>query len=98
MPGRITRRRAATGLAALGGTALLSARAGADDLLEAARREGTLTWYIAQVDGETAGHDRRLMIQVPLGPSNTVQEYPLDGPSTATKVYTTMVTITLRRH
>jgi S-formylglutathione hydrolase FrmB len=42
---------------------------------------------------ETAGRNRRLIIQVPLGPSNTVQEYPLDGPSTATKVYTTRVTI-----
>lgn len=38
-------------------------------------------------------HRRRLVIAVPLGPSNTVQEYPLDGPSTATKVYTTQVTI-----
>jgi S-formylglutathione hydrolase FrmB len=36
---------------------------------------------------------RRLVITVPLGPSNTIQEYPLDGPSTATKVYTTRVTI-----
>jgi iron(III) transport system substrate-binding protein len=53
---RITRRTAAIGLAALGGTALLSRRAHADEaaLLEGARKEGTLTWYIAQVDGETA--------------------------------------------
>jgi S-formylglutathione hydrolase FrmB len=36
---------------------------------------------------------RRLRIEVPLGPSNTVQEYPLDGPSTATRVYTSTVTI-----
>lgn len=42
---------------------------------------------------ETAGRNRRLTIRVPLGPSNTVQEYPLDGPSTATKVYTSTVTI-----
>ncbi len=42
---------------------------------------------------ETTGRGRRLKIEVPLGPSNTVQEYPLDGPSTATKVYTTTVTI-----
>ncbi len=43
----------------------------------------------------TAGRDRRLRVEVPLGPSNTVQEYPLDGPSTATKVYATRVTIRL---
>ncbi len=42
---------------------------------------------------ETVGRSRRLTIQVPLGPSNTVQEYPLDGPSTATKVFTSTVTI-----
>jgi iron(III) transport system substrate-binding protein len=53
---RITRRRAAAGLAALGGAALLPRHAAADEaaLLEGARKEGTLTWYIAQVDGETA--------------------------------------------
>ena len=52
----ITRRRAAVGLAALGGAALFPRHAAADEaaLLEGARREGTLTWYIAQVDGETA--------------------------------------------
>ncbi len=52
----ITRRRAAAGLAALGGAALLPRPAHADEaaLLEGARKEGTLTWYIAQVDGETA--------------------------------------------
>jgi hypothetical protein len=37
---------------------------------------------------------RRLTIALPLGPSNTVQEYPLDGPNTDTKVFTTKVTIT----
>jgi S-formylglutathione hydrolase FrmB len=42
---------------------------------------------------ETLGRNRRLTINVPLGPSNTAQEYPLDGLSTATKVYTTTVTI-----
>lgn len=40
-----------------------------------------------------AGRSRRLTITVPLGPSNTVQEYPLDGPALGTKVYTTTVTI-----
>jgi S-formylglutathione hydrolase FrmB len=35
----------------------------------------------------------RLTIEVPLGPSDTVQEYPLDLPSSATHVYTTHVTI-----
>ena len=56
MNNRITRRRAAVGLAALGGAALFPRHAAADEaaLLEGARREGTLTWYIAQVDGETA--------------------------------------------
>ena len=56
MPSTITRRRATTGLAALGGTALMSRHAHADEaaMLDAARKEGTLTWYIAQVDGETA--------------------------------------------
>jgi S-formylglutathione hydrolase FrmB len=40
-----------------------------------------------------ADGSRRLRISVPLGPSNKVQEYPLDGPPVATKVYTTTVTI-----
>jgi S-formylglutathione hydrolase FrmB len=39
----------------------------------------------------------RLVVAVPLGPSNTVQEYPLDGPATGTTVYTTRVTIQ-RKH
>jgi hypothetical protein len=41
-----------------------------------------------------AGTDRRLKIDVPLGPSDTVQEYPLDGPPIGTTVYTTRVAIT----
>ena len=56
MSSTITRRRATTGLAALGSAALMSRHAHADEaaMLDAARKEGTLTWYIAQVDGETA--------------------------------------------
>ena len=52
----ITRRRFTTGLAALGAGAASSRSARADTaaLEAAARKEGTLTWYIAQVDGETA--------------------------------------------
>ncbi len=52
----ITRRSAASGLAAIAGATLLRQPARADEaeLADAARKEGTLTWYIAQVDGETA--------------------------------------------
>ncbi len=52
----ITRRQAFTGLGALGAAAVLPRRARADvAVLEAeARKEGALTWYIAQVDTETA--------------------------------------------
>jgi S-formylglutathione hydrolase FrmB len=42
---------------------------------------------------ERAGRYGRLTIQVPLGPSNTVQEYPLDGSPAGTNVYTTNVSI-----
>jgi S-formylglutathione hydrolase FrmB len=35
----------------------------------------------------------RLRVEVPLGPSNTIQEYPNDGPATGTIVYTARVTI-----
>lgn len=53
---RITRRSAAVGLAALGASTMLPPGAEADNgtLEEAARKEGTLTWYVAQVDSETA--------------------------------------------
>ncbi len=56
MSGTISRRRLAAGLAALsaGATLWRSARADTAALEAAARKEGTLTWYIAQVDGETA--------------------------------------------
>jgi hypothetical protein len=46
---------------------------------------------------ERAGRYGRLTIQVPLGPSNTVQEYALDGPATGTTVYTTQVSIVRAR-
>lgn len=41
--------------------------------------------------------DGQLRIEVPLGPSDTVQEYPNDGPPVGTTVYTTRVTITRLR-
>ncbi len=40
-----------------------------------------------------ARRSRRLVLQVPLGPSNTVQEYPNDGPSTSTVVDSTTVRV-----
>jgi iron(III) transport system substrate-binding protein len=51
MLGSITRRTAIMGGVAMGGVGSALAQA---DLLEAARKEGSVTWYIAQVDGETA--------------------------------------------
>src|SRR3954462_6888289 len=56
MSTRITRRHATAGLAAMGATGLLSLPLRADEpaLLDAARKEASLTWYVAQVDGETA--------------------------------------------
>jgi S-formylglutathione hydrolase FrmB len=50
-------------------------------------RAGTVSRLVA------AGRDQRLTIRVPLGPSNTTQEYPLDGSSSTTRVYTSTVTI-----
>lgn len=47
----ITRRALTAGLAA---AAAFPARADTAALLEAARKEGSLTWYVAQVDSETA--------------------------------------------
>jgi iron(III) transport system substrate-binding protein len=49
----ITRRAAASGLAATV-TAARAARSDPSALLEAARREGSLTWYVAQLDTVTA--------------------------------------------
>jgi S-formylglutathione hydrolase FrmB len=42
---------------------------------------------------ERASRAGRLTIRVPLGPSNTVQEYPDDGPAIGTIVYSTRVEI-----
>lgn len=52
----ITRRLAAAGLGAVGAATLLprGARADLTALAAAARKEATLTWYVAQVDGGTA--------------------------------------------
>jgi iron(III) transport system substrate-binding protein len=54
MPLDITRRTALAGLSAASAIAPTAARADTAALEEAARKEGSLTWYIAQVDGETA--------------------------------------------
>jgi S-formylglutathione hydrolase FrmB len=48
----------------------------------------------SQALGQRADRHGRLTIQVPLGRSDTVQEYPLDGPPLGTTVHTTHVTIT----
>jgi S-formylglutathione hydrolase FrmB len=47
----------------------------------------------SQAIGERADRHGRLTIAVPLGPSNTVQEFPLDGPPLGTHVYTAHVAI-----
>ena len=53
--------------------------------------------YSIRISGRTVtervGADRRLRVNVTLGPSNTVQEYPLDGPPIGTEVFTKGVTI-----
>jgi len=55
MSQKITRRQAAAGLTALVGIPGLARAAGGNAALEAAAHaEGTLTWYIAQVDAQTA--------------------------------------------
>jgi len=56
MNAHIPRRRAVAGLALLAGSSLLSngARADLSALEDAARREATLTWYVAQMSGEVA--------------------------------------------
>ncbi len=43
---------------------------------------------------ERASHGGTLTVPVPLGRSDTVQEYPLDGPPIGTRVYSTHVAIT----
>ena len=56
MTNRIARRQAMAGLGCLGGVTLLPHAGHADlgALEDAARKEGTLTWYIAQMSGEVA--------------------------------------------
>lgn len=61
-----------------------------------ARRRYTIRFHSRS--GRRALHERadsrgRLRIVVPLGPSDTVQEYPMDGPPVGTTVYTTAVSI-----
>jgi S-formylglutathione hydrolase FrmB len=63
-------------------------RAGARYAIRISSRTGVSTQR-----GRVDAHGR-LEIEVPLGPSDTVQEYPLDGPPLGTTVYTTRVTIT----
>jgi S-formylglutathione hydrolase FrmB len=46
---------------------------------------------------EHAEADRRLRVTVPLGPSNTVQQYAIAGTTLGTTVYTTRVAIALAR-
>ena len=57
--------------------------------------------YLIRIGARTmsvqVGRARRLTIRVPLGPSNRVQEYPLDGPPTGTTVYKTHVSIVRQR-
>jgi iron(III) transport system substrate-binding protein len=56
MSAAIPRRTATIGLTALAGTSLWpgSSRAGLSTLEDAARAEGSLTWYVAQMSGEVA--------------------------------------------
>jgi hypothetical protein len=57
--------------------------------------------YRIRIRGRTrtidTGPAGRLTIQVPLGPSDNVQEYPADGPAAGTTVYTTTVSIRATR-
>jgi hypothetical protein len=63
------------------------------------RRGGTFIVRVVSPSGQFApftrvarvGQDHRLALSVPLGPSNTVQEYPLDGPALGTTIYITQV-------
>jgi len=47
----------------------------------------------SQSSSERADRHGRLTIAVPLGPSDTVQEYPLGGPPLGTTVHTTHVEV-----
>jgi S-formylglutathione hydrolase FrmB len=57
--------------------------------------------YLIRIGTKTistrVGRARRLRIDVPLGPSNGIQEYPHDGPATGTTVYAKRVSIARRR-
>ncbi|HEY8764055.1 MAG TPA: alpha/beta hydrolase family protein, partial [Solirubrobacteraceae bacterium] len=55
-----------------------------------ASAQGTFPAFTRRV---RVGRSRRLTVTVPLGPSNTTQEYPLDGPPLGTTVFTTRVSI-----
>jgi hypothetical protein len=47
----------------------------------------------SQTSHERADRHGRITIEVPLGPSDTVQEYPLGGPPVGTAVHVTHVRI-----
>jgi S-formylglutathione hydrolase FrmB len=49
--------------------------------------------HAAGTSGSRAGADRRLAIDVPLGPPNPYQQYTAQGDAAGTNVYTTTVTI-----
>jgi hypothetical protein len=62
------------------------------------RRRARYRVTVSSRSGTTAvtdriGASRRLTIQVPLGPSNTAQEYTAGATLSGTKVYTTHVTL-----
>jgi hypothetical protein len=65
-------------------------RRGARLHVSVASAQGTFPAFTRTV---RVGRSHRLTVTVPLGPSNTVQEYPLDGPPLGTTVFTTRVSI-----
>jgi iron(III) transport system substrate-binding protein len=72
MLGKITRRAAIGGLATGSALPLRRARADLTPLVEAARKEGTLTWYTAQMSGEAAEDMGRIFTRRYTGISVTV--------------------------